>query len=89
MLLSPRQKASENMVQKHLANTKTSNLDFESSKIVQDLKTLVLSYGKISLKDTPSYMTAEQRKKMAIPMSINAKSSFPTLSKFENCVYWN
>jgi hypothetical protein len=34
----------------------------------------VLSYGKISLKDTPSYMTAEQRKKMAIPMSINAKS---------------
>ena len=86
-LLSPRQKASENMVQKHLANTKTSNLDFESSKIVQDLKTLVLSYGKISLKDTPSYMTAEQRKKMAIPMSINAKSSFPTVSKFETYVF--
>lgn len=90
-LLHPKQKANEDSVQKRLADSKTSNIEFEQSRILLDFKRLVMSYGKISIRESPALMSSAHRKAFVIPslLSRNDKPPSPVVSKFETSVFGN
>lgn len=87
-VLSHQQKANEDLVQKHLSESKISNIDFEPARNLLDSRNLIQSYGKISIKEASTYLIHEHRKRGLLALNANNSGS-PLLCKFDSTVFGN
>lgn len=87
-VLIHQQKSSEEFVQKHLAESKITNIDFEPSRMLHDSRNFIQTYGKIAVKEAPASMSLQQKRNALVALNLKPSGS-PLICKFETSVFGN